>query len=196
MDRPPAVPGTEGALRPERRFGPWRALLLLALTGAGVALLVLPALHAAVPVPLQRLAGATQCVYALFVVLAWFPMPWLSRRIADTFEDVIDEGQGGWYVVLAIAHFTLAEVTDAVARWAEFGSVADAVRQQIVEQLIGFSADTFMNALMASLWPIDLLRVYGPGPTLAIGIVAWALWRGGRRAFGEPDLAPLVRANG
>ena len=169
-------------------FGPRRAALLAAIIVVGVALLAAPPLHPAAPVEVVRLAGATLCAYALFVLLAWFPTPWLSRRIEAAFEDVVGEGQAGWYLAVAVGHFALAEVADAVARFGAAPTVEGWVREGIVEHLVGFSVDSFMNAIWASLWPMMVFRDHGGPAVVALGALAWLLCRAGRLAFGETRL--------
>lgn len=177
--------GGSEATPPTVPFGPWRGALLALVVGVGAFLLAAPPLHPAAPIDMVRLAGATLCAYALFVVLAWFPVPWLSRRIESLFEDVVDEGQAGWYLAVAVAHFALAEVADAVARWGTAPSVEGWIREGIVQHLIGFSVESFMNALWASLWPMTVFREHGGPATVALAAFAWLLFAAGRLAFGE-----------
>lgn len=178
---------------PPAPFGRWRALVLAGVFGAGGVLLSLPPVHALVPHDLQRLGGATLGAYGVFVALAWFPMPWLGRRIEALFEDLVEEGRSGWYLAVAVGHFALAEVADLVLRWGDAGSFDAALRAQLVDQLVGFSADSFMNVLWASLWPVDLLRAHGFERTLGVAAFAWGVWQAGRRVFGEPDLGRAAR---
>lgn len=115
-------------------------------------------------------------------------MPRLSRRIEATFEDVVGEGQAGWYLAVAVGHFALAEVADAVARFGAAPTVEGWVREGIVEHLIGFSVDSIKNAIWASLWPMMVFRDHGGPAVLALGALAWVLCRAGRQAFGETRL--------
>jgi hypothetical protein len=161
-------------------------MLLLAIVGVGIALLLLRPAIPGVPDDLLRLGAACLCAYGLLVVLAWFPMAWISRRIESMFEDLLGEGAGGWYPVVAVAYFALAEVDAALARWAASASVESLVRESVVSQLMGFSVDSFMNAVFASLWPIMLVRDHGLVPTAVLAGAAWALWWLGRLPFGEP----------
>lgn len=184
---------TDAARRRAAGFGPWRASLLLAIVAVGTALLSLPSLHAAWPHDVQRLAGATLCAYSVFVLLAWFPLPWLSRRIEAMFEDVVGEGQAGWYLAVALGHFALAQAAQVAAAAAAADSIAGMLRQAIVDRLVGFSVDTFMNALWASLWPVALLRAHDWKVAAALAAFAWCVWRAGRIAFGETPLDSLAQ---
>lgn len=176
-------------------FGAWRASLLLAIVAVGVALLLLRPTVPGVPDDLLRLGAACLCAYGLLVVLAWFPLPWISRRIESTFEDLLGEGFGGWYLVVAVAYFALAEVDAALARWAASASVESLVRESVASQLLGFSADSFMNAVLASLWPMMLVRDHGPIPSAVLAGAVWALWWLGRLPFGEARFDRLSAAD-
>jgi hypothetical protein len=197
MDHGPPVSPDPAA---EPAFGAWRASLLLAIVAAGIALLLLRPTVPGVPDGLLRLGAACLCVYGLLVVLAWFPLPWISRRIESMFEDLLGEGAGGWYLVVAVAYFALAEVDAALARLAASASIESLVRESVVSQLVGFSVDSFMNAVFASLWPMMLMRDHGTIPVAVLAGAVWALWWLGRLPFGEPRFdrrsAPGARPQG
>lgn len=173
------------------RFGVTRGLVLGAIVAVALALLLAPPLHPAAPVELVRLAGASLCTYAVFVLLAWFPLPWLSRKIEALFEDVVGEGETGWYLAVALAHFALAQSAQVFDDFAAAESMSSLVRETVIQHLIGFSADSFMNALRASLWPFFLMHEHGWKHALALALFVWGVWRVGRWVFGETPLDTL-----
>lgn len=167
-------------------FGRWRIGLLATLVAIGGVLLLDWSLPGTAP--LWRLAGAALLVYAVFVGLAWFPAPWLSRRIEAQFEGWIGHGHGGFYLVVAIAHFLLAEFADARAQLAEWVSLDEAVRDSLWRLLMGFSIESVMNLLWASLWPWMAIAEHGLLPTAVFAGAGYGLWWAGRLAFGETRL--------
>lgn len=185
-------PPAPDAPRPSApRFGVTRSVVLGVIVAVALALLLAPPLHPAAPTDVVRLAGASLCTYAVFVLLAWFPLPWLSRKIEALFEDVVGEGETGWYLAVALAHFALAQSAQVFDDFAAAESVSSLVRETVIQYLIGFSADSFMNALMASLWPFFLMHEHGWKSTLALALFVWGVWRVGRWVFGETPLDTL-----
>jgi hypothetical protein len=120
--------------------------------------------------------------------LAWFPQPWLSRRVEALCEKFVGNGRAGWYVVVAVAHFMLAELGSAIEQWHEWRSVEDAVRDSVLSHLIGFSTSSFMNSIWASIWPVKVLEQVGMRGLLVFAGLAWGLWTLGRQVFGETPL--------
>jgi hypothetical protein len=189
------------ASEPER-FGALRAMVLTLYIVAGLALAILSPsiafeapIAVTVPSELARLVGACLLSYAVFVFVAWFPIPALSRRIEEKFEDLIDEGAVGAYLVAAVACFALAELELARASWIEWRSVDEALRATLVSYLTGFSVDSFMNLLWASLWPVRLFKDHGFWPTAAFAAALYGSCALGTRVFGETRFQPSREAD-
>jgi hypothetical protein len=138
---------------------------------------------------LVALFGAGLCAYALLVALSWYPMPWLSRRVERVIDDLVDEDAKVWYLAIVLGHFALDELALAIRTWSNYHSIEEAVRDTVTSHLIGFSVDSFLNALWASLWPIKAISDHGLWPTVALGGAMWLVCRIGTLAFGETNIA-------
>lgn len=138
-----------------------------------------------------QLFGAAVGAYALLVALAWQPVPWLSRRVAAVLDDLVEAGEGTWYVSIALAHVTLSQVASTVATWLDESPLADKIEANLLERLMGFSVDTFLNAWWASLWPFRVWDEYGGTATIALAAGLYGICWLGRRVFGD---TPIPRA--
>jgi hypothetical protein len=163
-------------------------LVLLLVAAVGVTLCVARPAFGPVPADLVLLFGATLCVYATVVALAWFPQPWISRRFEQTFEHVIDEQHSGWYLMVVLAHFARAEVTTLLARPAGEFSLRSTLLGWLKDYFLSFSVDSFMNALWASLWPMREFTKHGLWPTAIFALAVYGLYALGSRLFGEARL--------
>lgn len=173
---------------PGPRLHGWRAGILVALGVLAVSLIAIRPAIGPVPPPLAELFGAAVAIWALLVALTAFPVSWLTKRLADTFEDLTDADYGIWYVVLAAGHFALAQTRTTIETWLDAPSVEEAIRASLLERLTGFSADSFMNALWASLWPFDLLRDHDWWAVALLAGATWLTCHLGGKLFGEPAL--------
>lgn len=168
--------------------GPLPRLALLLVAAVGVALCVARPAFGPVPAELVLLFGATLCIYATVVALAWYPLPGVSRRFEQTFEHVIDGQHSGWYLMVVLAHFARAEVETLLARPAGEFSLRSTLLGWLKDYFVSFSVDSFMNALWASLWPIREFTKHGLWPTAAFALVVYGLYTLGSRVFGEARL--------
>lgn len=163
------------------------ALLLVATVG--VTLCVGRPALGPVPSELVLLFGATLCVYATVVALAWYPLPGVSRRFEQTFEHVLDGQHSGWYLMVVLAHFARAEVATLLARPAGEFSLRNTLMGWLKDYFVSFSVDSFMNAVWASIWPIREVTKHGLWPTAAFALGVYGLYALGSRVFGEARLA-------
>lgn len=169
--------------------GPLPRLALLLVAAVGVTLCVVRPAPGPVPAELVLLFGATLCVYATVMALAWYPLPGVSRRFEQTFEDVIDGQHSGWYLMVVLAHFARAEVATLLARPAGEFSLRSTLLGWLKNYFMSFSVDSFMNALWASIWPIREFTEHGLWPTAVFALVVYGLYALGSRLFGEARLA-------
>jgi hypothetical protein len=132
-----------------------------------------------------RITGASLLVYAAFVWLAWFPFPWLSRRIEAQFERWVGHGHAGWYLIVAVAHFTLAEAADLWDALRAMGGLEDLAAHAFWRLLVGFSVESVLNMVWASLWPLLGVRDFGLRATALMAGSAYGIWWLGRRIYGE-----------
>lgn len=168
--------------------GVLRTLALGLLVVVAVGLTALRPAIGPVPGGAVQLFGAAVGAYALLVALAWQPVPWLSRRVAAVLDDLVEAGEGTWYVSIVLAHFTLSQVASTVATWFDQRPMADKIEASLLERLMGFSADTFLNALWASLWPFRVWDQYGGTATIALAAGLYGICWLGRRVFGDTPI--------
>lgn len=181
---------TNGSTQPDVHVhaaptGSGKRIALLVIAALGVTLCAARPAVAPVPAGMVQLFGAALCVYATIVALAWYPIPWLSRRLEQAFEHVLQAKQTGWYLVVALASFARAEVSSVLAyRESEF-SPQQAALGFLKEYLTGFSLDSLMNAIWAPLWPMGMMQRHGLGPTAIFALVVYGLYALGARTLGE-----------
>ncbi len=175
--------GAPAPMPPQEPFGRTRAILLAGVVLVGSLLLYAQPLYG--PNGAWRLAGASLLVYAGFVLLAWFPLPWLSRRIEAQFERWVGHGRAGWYLIVAVAHFALAEAADLWDTLRAIGRLEDLAANALWRWLVGFSVESFLNLVWASLWPLMAVKDFGFRAAAILAGAAYGVWRLGRRIYGE-----------
>lgn len=175
--------GAPAPLPPQEPFGRPRAVLLTGIVLTGSVLLYTQPLYG--PSGVWRLGGASLLVYAAFVLLAWFPLPWLSRRIEQRFEGWVGHGHAGWYLIVAVAYFALAETVDVLNALRAIGGLEDLAANAFWRWLVGFSVESILNMVWASLWPLMTLKDFGLRATALMAGSAYAVWWLGRRIYGE-----------
>lgn len=171
-----------------RAVGPVQQLAWALLVVSAIALAALAPAIGPVPGVAVRLFGVALGAYALLVALALQPMPWLSSRLAEVLDDLVDADEKTWYVAVVLGHFATAQATSTVAAWFDGRSLADRIEASLLERLVGFSVDTFLNALWASLWPIMVWDAHGGWSVVALGAGMYGICRLGARVFGETTI--------
>lgn len=160
-------------------------LALLGIGAAGAALCALRPDLPPVPPGLLLLFGATLCVYAVMLAVAWYPLPGVARGVESFFENMIDKQQSGWYLAVGLGHFALAEVRSLLSQGVEHVSLQGLLIGWLKSLVMNFSLQSFMNALQASLWPIIEIERHGLTATAIFAALVWTLYQVGARTLGE-----------
>ena len=79
---------------------------------------------------------------------------------------------GGYYALLAVGTFIYLEVANFVESVASARSIGDFV----ASELIGFIVETFVNTLMASVWPFVWITDMGLTATLLWACGGYLVW--------------------
>lgn len=160
-------------------------LALLGIGAAGAALCALRPDLPPVPPGLLLLFGATLCVYAVMLAVAWYPLPGVARRVESFFENMIDRQQSGWYLAIGLGHFALAEVRSLLSQGVEHVTLQGLLIGWLKSLVMNFSLQSFMNALQASIWPIIEIEKHGLMATALFAALVWTLYQVGARTLGE-----------
>jgi hypothetical protein len=171
-----------------RTVGWSRQLAWALLVFAAIGLLALRPSIGPLPGAAVQLFGAAIAAYALLVALTLQRVPWLSSRLATLLGDLVDADEKTWYAAIVLGHFAISQAASTVAAWFDGRSLADRIEAGLVERLIGFSVDTFLNALWASLWPVMVWDAHGGWSVLALGVGTYAMCALGGRIFGDATI--------
>ncbi len=85
---------------------------------------------------------------------------------------------GGYYALLAVGTFVYLEVQSIIESIGEATGVGDFVRSELVETIITFGIETFVNTLLSGIWPFMWISWMGVTTTLAWaggGYLVWAV---------------------
>lgn len=169
--------------------GPGRPLALLAIAAAGIGLAAAPGLVAPAPAGLVSLLGFTLVVYAVMLALSWYPLPGAARPVEKFFEGVIDHSSSGWYLAVTLGWFARAETRSFLDFDASGLSLSGLILGWVKSHFLGFSLGSFMNALWAALWPMQLMEDHGAAATAVFGAIVYGLYALGAKTLGEPNIA-------
>lgn len=133
---------------------------------------------------LQR-AGSLFSIYGLIVLLgSGAGAGWIHRQIRHARQQGLGGSWGGYYGVAALSIFLHAEAIDLIDDLGglDLGNID--LRRTLIPFLIGFSVDTLMNAIWASIWPVLLYtRSGGLTHLAAFAGLAWLLFTAGSYVF-------------
>lgn len=173
-----ATPPPPPALDP--RPSALQSRVLMALFGGGVVLVLLgAALSVPRPLLLQR-GGFFLATFALLVGAAWLPSSVLSSRVDALLERWVRNTSGGFYGVMALSVFVQMELAGLLDRITGFELDGSALRNALVEHVIGFSTDTVMSFVWGMAWPARLIQDHGPGASALLAGACWLVFRGSR----------------
>lgn len=169
----------------------WRMLGVAA--GIGVALWLIGFLF----VGTRWLPGAFGLflvTHAGVVAAGSLPDEWISRRLDAVLDRwVRDKSGGGFYGMVALSVFvglelqTLFDPKDGLLSGWRF------VEGQVVQYLIGFSADSLKNMVMAMVWPWPMISRSGLVWTGGFVAACWGAFALGRAWLPLPDLVKKPR---
>ncbi|MCX7564331.1 hypothetical protein OS176_12455 [Xanthomonadaceae bacterium XH05] len=170
---------------------------ILAIAAGAGAMLWLGTLVFAGSRSLPAAFGLFLLTYVGVVAAGSLPDEWISRRLDRVLDRwVRDESGGGFYGMVALSVFVGLEVESLFDPEAGLFSGWDFVEGQIVQVLIGFSADSLKNMVMASIWPWPMISRVG---LLSAGVFVAACWGAfmlGRAWLPMPDLTKKAGADG
>ncbi len=166
------------------RLSPARRTLAVALAGVGAIVLALGMVSEAGHALLQQRCGALVLVYAMIVLIsASRGNRWLQKSLRSEGGHWSASSWGGYYGLAALTIFLLAELRDLIPAVLEFEPTQRSLTRAAIAWLIGFSVDSMMNAIWASLWPILLYTKHGLAHLGIFAGVAWGVFTLGGQIF-------------
>lgn len=161
-------------LRPGRL--PTAAQVPVLLTGLAIGMLVLVA-GSALDARLTTDGAWFVIAYCGLVLLSLHPPPFFSDRLDKFIDDWVEDVGVGYYAVAALGFFLPRQIRTIFS-----GGFSDFV----IEWILKFSVETFMNAFYAMAWPLLLINGNGLWPALGWIAVTYGIFWIGTRAFSTP----------
>lgn len=133
-----------------------------------------------------RQLGLFLLTYAAVVAASWLPPSRLGARVDAFLDSQLKRGFTGFYGVMAIATFVSLETVGLFDDITGFELSTGQFVRMAVNWIIGFSIDSVLNLVWASIWPVRLMQGGGwLAMLIAIGL-AYAVYRIGSEVF--PDV--------
>lgn len=142
---------------------------------------------------IERLLGAFLVTHAFVVAASWLPAGVLSDRVDRFLDSWVGSVSSGFYGLVALASFALAEATDLADDIAAFDIAAFGISEWLIPWLTGFSIDSVMNMIWATVWPLKLISEYGLRPGMLFVALSWGAFWAGTRLFPVQPLAARPR---
>ena len=178
-------------------------IILATLVGLGI-VLTLAGLLEWLPYPdLVQRGGLFLVIYALLVAASWLPAGGLSQRVDKLLDDWVGKASSGWYGVMGIATFTKLELESILKSLRDFDPAHIDWSGAVMQWLMGFSLESLLNAVWASIWPFLLISNRGVAVAGTFIAATWAIyWCGGKllphgriEAARERKLASKTKSN-
>lgn len=161
---------------------PLQVKVLAGLFVAGVVAVAIGFLVGAYGPVVQR-GGVFLAVYSVLAAASWLPPSVLSRRIDATLERWVRGSATGFYGMMGLATFVHLELITMIDAVGSFELSAGAMKQALIQRVIGFSQESLMNFVWGFAWPGNLFQNRaGLAPFVLVGL-AWALFRVGARVL-------------
>lgn len=135
------------------------------------------------------LFGVFLGVYAAVVAAGALPHQIVAERLDRLLDRWVRDKTGkGFYGMVALTVLAWQEL-DSLVEFVDPGAAArEMIKSQMIQRIIGFSIDTLMHTIHASIWPMWLFRELGL-PTMALFMAAcWAVFTYGRNHLPMPDM--------
>lgn len=133
--------------------------------------------------PVVQRGGVFLAVYAVLAAASWLPPSVLSRRVDATLERWVRGSATGFYGMMALATFVHLELITMIDAVASFELSTGAIKQALIQRVIGFSQESLMNFVWGFAWPGNLFQNRaGLAPFVLVGL-AWGLFRVGARVL-------------
>lgn len=169
-------------------------LLLGGAAGSGVTLWLIGALFFDTHW-LPGMFGLFLVTYAGVATAGSLPDEWISRRLDAVLDRwVRDKSGGGFYGMVALSVFAGLELESLLDPKDGLLSGWRFVEGQAVQYLIGFSADSIRNMVMAMVWPWPMVSRVGPVWTGVFAAFCWVAFALGRASLPMPDLVKKSRS--
>lgn len=162
------------ALRPGRL--PTAAQVPVLLAGLAIAILVL-VISSALDARLITAGGWFMVAYCGLVLLSLHPPPFFSDRLDKFIDDWVEDMGVGYYAVAALGSFIPREIQTTLS--GDFSGF-------VIEWILRFSVESFVNAFYAMAWPLLLISDHGLWPALGWVSVTYSMFWLGTRAFSTP----------
>ena len=111
-------------------------------------------------------------------------MPEPHGRLSRWLNAAIDDRGGGYYGILALITFLILEVRMLWAEWLDADSLESFLTQLGFEALLGFSAESVIHAVWASIWPFYWYTHLGVN-AVWLALIAWLVYRAGAVMLGS-----------
>lgn len=115
--------------------------------------------------------------YSGLVLLSLHPPPFFSDSLDKFIDEWVEDMGVGYYAVAALSFFIPRQISTTLA-----GDFSDFV----LEWILKFSVETFINGFYAMIWPMLLLSEHGLWPALGWIAASYILFWLGTRAFATP----------
>jgi hypothetical protein len=83
---------------------------------------------------------------------------------------------GGYYALLAVGTFVYLEIQSIVESFAQSEGFGDFLRSEIISTIITLGLETFVNTLMAGIWPFIWMSSMGWRSALAWAGGGYLVW--------------------
>lgn len=104
---------------------------------------------------------ALAAVFTARAAWQWVRTPGRRARAGDSLRARAASFGGGAYGIVGLGFWLSFEAASLLGNIQKASGVQDLVRQSFMEWVWGFSVDSIMNAIWASMWPVYVLSHYG-----------------------------------